>query len=408
MSKRGLRVSAAGGVLVFGAACWLGAGAARAQEAPRQKYDFEDGAQGFNAVMFKDGQFGADPAATVSSSKDLAKIGQGALAYGFKVEPGAMHALSVDAKAPQGSQAVSLWARSANRTALTMVVREADGSSYELPFYVPAQEWVQVSSNLSDFRPSGDSTDENGKLDVDQIVNLTVIDMANLLASAPAPLGNGFSGARQLWLDDLQFSKERVITTAGPVTVGTQKAVVMSNFETGVIDWMAVRVNVANGAPMFDLFPEAVSLRTLPEAAGPGAGKTPIEPGGKGLRITYKRGGQEIFGFVRSLERQPLPASADRLHLSINASTKSMILIQVKEKDDSEYNFVIAPEDSVGWRTLDLPLESLTLGGESKDENNKLDPDQIKEVSVLDASAFAGIGGADVTLDLDAVYFTVK
>ena len=407
MSKRGLRVSAAGGVLVFGAACWLGAGAVRAQDAPRQKYDFEDGVQGFNAVMFKDGQFGVDTGATVSSTKDLAKVGHGALAYGYKVEPNSMHVLALDLKAPQGTRAFSLWVRSANRTCLSLVAREADGSSYELQFYVPAQEWAQVSSNLGEFRPSGDSTDENGKLDVDQITNLSVVDFANMLVNVP-PLSGSFTGARQIWLDDLQFSKEQLPVAAGTVTVGTQKAVVVSNFETGVIDWMPVRVNFANGAPMFDVFPETTSMRVLPEAAGPGAGKTPLEPGGKGLRISYKRGAQEAYGFVRSIERQPLPASTDRLHLSINASTKSMILVQVKEKDDSEYNFVIAPDDSVGWRTLDLPLDSLTLGGESKDENNKLDPDQIKEVSVFDASALMGLGAVDVTLDLDAVYFTVK
>ena len=54
--------------------------------------------------------------------------------------------------------------------------------------------------------------------------------------------GPGFSGARQLWLDDLQFTRERVPVTAGAVTVGAQKAVVMSNFETGVSDWLPVRV----------------------------------------------------------------------------------------------------------------------------------------------------------------------
>ena len=82
--------------------------------------------------------------------------------------------------------------------------------------------------------------------------------------------------------------------------------------------------------------------------------------------------------------------------------------MQVKEKDDSEYQYVITPENSTGWQNLDLPLSSLNLGDNSKDENQKLDPEQIKEVTILDASAFAGVGAAEVTIDLDAVYFTVK
>jgi hypothetical protein len=408
MSRQGLRAALAGGLVLLSAAGWLAAGSAQAQDAPRQRYDFEDGAQGFSAVSFKDGQFGADAGATVTVAKDLVKVGQGALSYAFKAAPGSMHALTAEAKLPQPAEAMSLWVRSANRTSVFGSISESDGSSYELPFYVPANEWIQVSANLDEFRMGNDSTDENNKLDAAQVNNVTVVDIANLLINAPGDVGAGFAGARQIWLDDLQFTKERVAVTAGPVTVGTQKAVLLSNFETGVIDWLPVRVSIANSAPSFDIFPEAVTLRTLPEAAGPGAGKSPLEPGGKGLRASYKRGAQEVFGFVRAFEHQPLPASADRLHLSMNASQKSLFLIQVKEKDDSEYNYVVMPDDSVGWRTLDLPLSSLTLGDSSKDENNRLDPEQLKEVSVMDASAFGGLGAADVMLDLDAVYFTLK
>jgi hypothetical protein len=52
----------------------------------------------------------------------------------------------------------------------------------------------------------------------------------------------------------------------------------------------------------------------------------------------------------------------------------------------------------------------MTLGQDSKDENNRLDPDQIKEISILDASGFAGgaLPSGDTTMELDAVHFTLK
>lgn len=380
-----------------------------AQATARALYDFEDGTQGFMPLVFKDGSVGMDSDASVTVVKDLAKSGKGALSYSFKPQAASFRALLTEAKLPGDTQSISFWIRSSTRTILLVSMREEDGSSYELPMYVPANEWVSVVANLTEFRPGMDGQDENSKLDLDQVRQFGVLDMANILVNAPAgALATDFTAPRQLFLDDVKFSPERVAQGSGEVTVGGQKARLLGNFETGQVDWIPVRVNIANGAPAFDLFPESASLKVLTEAAAPGAGKTPLEPGGKGLRISYKRGAQEVYGFVRSLESQPLPNTADRLRLSINVSQKSMILIQVKEKDDSEYQYVITPDNSVGWQSLDLALSSLTLGDNSKDENQKLDPDQIKELSILDASAFAGLGAADVSIDLDAVYFTIK
>lgn len=408
MQKR-MRCALIGGVLALAGLPLVASGGRAEAQAARSIYDFEDGTQGFMPLVFKEGSVGMDPDATVEVVKELAKSGQGALSYRYKPQASSFRALVADTKLPAGSQSVSFWLRSNTRTLLLFSAREEDGSSYELPVYVPANEWVPVSANLSEFRPGSDSKDENHQLDADQVRQIGVVDMANLLVNAPAgSFTTDFSAPRQLFLDDVKFSTERVAQASGDVTAAGQKARLLDNFETGLVSWLPVRVTIANGAPAFDPFPEGASLKVLPEAAAPGAGKGPLEPGGKGLRISYKRGAQEVYAFVRSLETQPLPANADHLRLSLNVSQKSLIIVQVKEKDDSEYQYVITPENSTGWQNLDLPLSSLNLGDNSKDENQKLDPDQIKEVTILDASAFAGVGAAEVTIDLDAVYFTVK
>jgi len=409
MRKR-VRWALMGGVLAL---AWvplsMGGSRVEAQAAARGQYDFEDGTQGFSPLVFKNGALAMDTAATVTVVKDLAKAGQGALSYTYKPEANAYRALMAEATLPAGTQSVTLWLRSSVRTVLMLSLREADGSSYELPTFVPAHEWVLVSSNLSEFRPGADSKDENDKLDVDQVRQIGVLDIANILVNAPAgALATDLTSQRQLFIDDLKFAASRLPQASGDVTAGGQKARLLGNFENGLVDWLPVRVTINNNSPAFDIFPEGVALKALTEAAAPGSAKNPLEPGGKGLRATYKRGALEVYAFVRSFETQPLPATADRLRMSINVSQKSLLIVQVKEKDDSEYQYAIAPDNSVGWQNLDVPLSSLTLGDHSKDENQKLDPDQIKEVSILDASAFAGVGAADITLDLDAVYFTVK
>ena len=376
-------------------------------QATRTTYDFEDGLQGFSTLLVKAGQFGMDAEGSLTVVKDVVHGGKGALTYTYKPEKVSVRAIVAGVSFPEATQSISLWVRSNTRTQLVLSLREDDETAYDFPFYVPAHEWTQVRANLDEFRLGNNSTDENNKLDISQVHSLALVDIASVLVNIPdLPLVSDFNSQRQVWLDDVQFSTMPAPRAMGEVKAGDQKALLLNNFESGVVDWIAARVTLEANAPRFELFPETVSMRVLPEAAGPGGNKTPLEPGGKGLRISYKRSGQDAFAFVRSVERQDLRA-ADRLRLSVNLSQKSLLIVQVKERDDSEYQYVILPDNSTGWQNVDVPLSALTLAENSKDENNHLDPDQIKELTLVDASAFAGLGPDDVTLDLDAVYFTL-
>jgi len=382
--------------------------AALAQESPRSAFDFEDGPQGFSTLLVKAGQFGMDVEGSLTVAKDLVHGGKGALTYTYKPEKETFRALIANTRLPSGTQSLAFWIRSNTRTQLILTLREEDDTAYEFPFYVPAHEWTEVKANLNEFRLGSGGSDDNGKLDVAQVHMISILDIANILVALPAgPIAVDLTSQRQLWLDDVSLAKERAPQAMGEVTVAGQKAFLVNNYETGVVDVVAAKVTLANNSPTFDVFPESVSFKAIPEAAGPGGNKTPLEAGGKGLRIAYKRGVQEVFAFSRSVETADL-RSADRLRLTMNMSQKSLLIVQLKEKDDSEYQYVIQPDNSVGWQNLDLALSSFTLGDNGKDENNHLDPDQIKEVTLLDASAFAGVPAADVTLDLDAIYFTLK
>jgi len=384
---------------------------AQAQDGARAAYDFETDAQGFTAFSVKDGNFGPDGDSTlkVTREKAEAKVGSGALAYGYKVEPGAIRALIAEARVPAGTHSVRFWVRSSAATQLLLSVREQDGSDYQLPFYVPAFEWVQVAVNLDELAVGQDSSDENGKLDLDQVNTVGFLDLATMLVNLPGDIGKAtarLQGPRTLWLDDLQLSKERAAKASGPVQADGKHAYLVDNFEAGVVKWTPARVTFAEGLA-FDIFPANVALKVQPEAAGPGMARTPLEAGGKGLRFSYKRGEKEVYALVHTLEKRAL-GQAERLHLNVSMSQKSLVLVQVKEKDDSEYQYAIQPDNSVGWQEVNVALSDLTLGDQSKDENGKLDPDQIKEIALVDASALLGLPGGDTTMDLDAVYLLLK
>lgn len=386
---------------------------AHAEDAARSTYDFEDGTQGFTAMVMRDGQItpDAESATTLTKDKNLVKSGASALAYSYKVESKAVRALAAEMRVPANAAGLRFWIRSDAATAYILSARQENGPTFDLTFYVPANEWVPVVANWDELTPS-DAKDRGSKVDPAQVKGVSLVDLTNVLASSGAELTKfipDFKPARTVWLDDFQLSTARAPQSSGLYKDAVASSLVIDNFETGVYRWMPVRVDFAGNPPSFALFPSDASLKILPEAAGPGAGKTPIEPGGKGLRFSYKRAAKNAFGLNCSVEKQDL-SRADRLRVSLNMSQKSLVIVQVKEKDDSEYNQIIMPDDSVGWRTLDLPLSSLTLGENSRDENNALDPGQIKEISIVDASGFLGgmLGEGDTTLELDAVSFGLK
>jgi len=381
---------------------------ANAQATARELFDFEQDVQGFAAIHVKDGALQPDAAGSVTLSRETVKNGTGSLHWTYKSEAGQMRALAGEVKLPPAAQSLSFWLRTQNQTSFMLHLREADGSTYQLTFHAPAYDWTRVNLNLSELTLAENEQDENGKLDVDQVAYFGLLDFSSLVASFVGNTQPHLVGDRRLWLDDLRFAAEAVPQSRGLVKVGTTSAFVVDNFEADAIRWLPARVVFAD-QPTFEIFPADTSLRILTEAAGPGAGKLPTEVGGRGLRFAYKRAEKEAFAMVAALDGADL-SRAERLRLNLRMSQKSLVLVSVKEKDGSEYRHTIMPDQSEGWQALDLALTDLTLTDDSKDENNMLDPGQIKEISLLDASAFLGpaLGQGDTTLDLDAISFALK
>jgi hypothetical protein len=381
-----------------------------AQAALRATYDFEDGTQGFTGIRIEGGAFNPDAAAISHTKvKEQVKNGAGALAYTYNLQPNIFHAAAALGSLPDGAQALRFWARGGTPTGIVIHLREEDGSTYQSGFYLPAYEWTLVEANLDELTLGDNEQDENGKLDANQVTSFGLSDVCTMFVSAPEELRKllpDFRGSRQVWLDDVQFLTTKVAQTSGPVT--GEKAIAVDSFETPTVHWTPARVRFTDNMPRFDPFPSDTALSVLPDAAPPGAAKSPTQPGGKGLRFAYKRAPQEIFAISRNLNGMNL-GGVERLKLSLNLSQKSLVIVQLKEKDDSEYQYTVEPDKSVGWQNLDLPLTSFGLSGNSKDENNRLDPDQIKEFTLLDLSAAAGVPGpGETTMEVDAVSFGLK
>jgi len=99
------------------------------------------------------------------------------------------------------ARSIRLSLKTAEPTNLVYGVREADGSTYQSFCCVPGGAWQQIALDLGELVLAQDSDDENGQLDVDQINEVQVGDLANLQGEVGEALGQKM-GQQTLWLDE--------------------------------------------------------------------------------------------------------------------------------------------------------------------------------------------------------------
>jgi hypothetical protein len=409
----GRSVAARSGVwmLALTAVCGVGCQSTHqtvAQATP--KYSFDNELAGFAAWRMDGFEGTEDTESSVEIVRDGAKVGAGALLYSYQVKPQPILSLASITGVPAGTESVDFWMRSDTSTQFYLYLAEEDASTYLLPFHLPSQKWTRVTANLDEFVLSDTATDENGKLDLAQVAEIGFYDLATIRLGAPENLAYvvpNRQGSRKIWLDDLEFSEKRVPQARGVVKTDTGSALVVDNFDAGLIRWMPVKWVVGEGSK-YEYCPDNISLQVLADGAGLGGAKSPAAPGGRVLRFTYRRNTDEGYAVYLQLEKQDL-SRAERLLLDLRMSRKSKVLLQVNENDGTEYRTTLPSNGGTGWQSVDVALSDFTVNEDCcQDENNALDVPQINAIAIKDVSSHAGYSGVDVTMDLDAVRFTLK
>lgn len=95
------------------------------------------------------------------------------------------------------SKTLTFEAASSKGSKLIVQLEESSGGKYNATVDIPADAMkaTAVSLSFADFKPSDDSKDDNGKLDLGQVKSLIVIDASGLFGSG--------SGQNTLWLGNL-------------------------------------------------------------------------------------------------------------------------------------------------------------------------------------------------------------
>ena len=258
---------------------------------------------------------------------------------------------------------------------------EHDGGRYSAVCHVPKAHWQEVNLSPSDFilatEPDAPK-DPDGKLDVDKVESIALIDLEGFLAQ------NGMlvdllglnTGPRHLYVSDVQA------------------------VETKLEDQST---NGSNGYQ--------IDLLTRPQLSWLGFGMEGISVSndspfkGTWLKLDYHVGAGHINGVVKSVKPECMVGKS-KLVFSGGATRATQLFVQIEQTDGSKFRTTIEVPGQAHYNQFDLPFASFTVTEDSPNKDAKLEIGKVKQIVLLDVSGMTGGGDGDNTLYISPV--TVK
>ena len=370
-----------------------------AQDKPKKILldDFEADLSDWASFKADSNGFGQDDDAKVAITHEAAEVkaGKGSLSYSYEVTPETIRMLGLPRPLDlTGMKSLHLWVKCSHATAVLIALTESGGGSYQTSVNCNAGKWQEVAVNLDEFVLDDPSKDPNGKLDLDQIGSIQVVDAGGFLVKFLPEL----KGTRKIWLDDFEFSSQEAPRTQGLTQVTkVVPAFLVDNFESSVIRWIPVSLAFGE-TPTFAFFDLPLALdRDVP----PGGGK-------QSLKFTYPRLGKKIHAVMRNVEKVDLSKAAE-LDLSLKTSKDGTFIVSLEEKNGARYQNTLELKAADGWKSFGLAFRDFKLAEDSKDDNDRLDADKLKQISVADITALIGGGEAEENrLWIDEVRFILS
>ncbi|MGQ9730390.1 MAG: hypothetical protein ACUVX8_03880 [Candidatus Zipacnadales bacterium] len=328
-------------------------------------FDFEEAAQLANWQALD-----REAILEIADQPGVAHGGNACLQMTYLAREGVFEQLSVTRLTAVRGQTLSFWIKTDLPTNLSFGVVENTGAFYQQFAVIPPNEWTHICVPFASLILAQDSRDDTGRLEVPTITELRFADLANLPGALGDALGHK-AGVQHLLLDDIALLDE----PAPPVGGEGAPLLLADGFERDTI---------------YALFIGEAQLRRTQGAVG------------QALEVVCTDRVQRWMGFVMAVGHLGL-AEARAMSLQLTASAPIMVNITLEEWDGSKYSqrLRIGPEG--GWTAKHLVLGELLLEGDSEDENERLDYDQIRVLVIV--ADMTRVENLPVTFTVDEVTF---
>jgi hypothetical protein len=283
---------------------------------------------------------------------------RGVLAFDYVLAPKRMAAMVIPAPASlprAGRLRVSLKTDHSTAMAVLLSEKKPGGGNYMAWFWAPAGQWQTIELTPADFSVSDgpqDPVDADGKLDLDAVESIGILDLAQFFGTLKATASLAVriadvAGPHTLLLD-------RFDLLAGPPPRA-------SAFDRGFLDWVS---------------PGGMDLK-LSETGNP--------LGERALEASYQHHDGELEVLVRREGRVPIPASGPqpkRLAFDIASEREATLVVSLEMKkrgggEGPRYMLPIYPPG--GREVFHVDLKLADFNGPEK-----FDPAQWRTTALID------------------------
>ena len=289
----------------------------------------------------------------------------GSLEFSYEVKPG-QFAVAVRPAPPETAKLgrLRLRLKTDHDTALAVLLSEKKpgGGNYVATFWSPANSWQTVELAPADFSASdgpGDPVDADGKLDLGEVEGIGILDLAQFFASQPENPGVPLIVNRATGPHVLQVAQFEMLSGAGG---RTRPALAIDRFDRGYLQWITM------GGMKLKL---AAVDNPLHEDA---------------LQAMYPQVQGRIAVLLRPLSNLDLSRSAG-LSFDVASKTDATLVVSLELKNGRRFNQTIYPPGE--GEVFHVKLSFGDFEGEGK-----IDPAQLKSMSLADVTAAEG-GGAE-------------
>ncbi|RYG26652.1 hypothetical protein EON82_02495 [bacterium] len=330
---------------------------AAAQGEPLIRSTFAAGEDGWTAAQL----VGTGGKVSVVRDPDHLKVGTGSLRLDYSVKVGEMSAASLPvadgALAKMGS--IHFWVRPDQNSPLIVNLQEKNGAQYSCSISAAKGVWQEVEMGIQDFLPSldpGSVPDPNGRLNADEIVSISFFDLNQFLGQVEALAGllGVQQGPRAVYLSDF-------LVTTKPMPDAT-----------------------AAGEYVIDAFDRPHPAWTVLNATPGIVSEAPLNA--RALRIDYNLPSGKAAGAFKPLR---LGALVAKKTLAFRAATANacQLVVQLEEKGGGKYNYAFRMPGGSTPVDQNVVLSEMKPADDSKDDNDKLDLEEVKQITFIDLTA---------------------
>jgi hypothetical protein len=330
------------------------------------------------------------PAGTVTGKISITheaahvKEGEGALQFDYEIKKGGLSALAL--RTPLETiakmQSLHFWVQADHATSLLLVFSERGGGRYQAPIAVTPNIWQEVAVAPSDLMLSEDAgspPDPDGKLDLDRIDNIGLVDIDSFLVENVGDINpfNVAAGQHTLYLSHFVVSDAPL-----PAIPGTAGEVQLTSFIRPQIDWLVIG----------DMSVQKVTEKPL---------------SGPSMKATYTQQKMKAFGMIKQIPTGAF-ANAKQLGFAIASRRPATLVVQLETKNGLKYKTHVGISGDSERKDYTLPFADFAVADDSADKNIPLDLKQISKILFIDVTGFTNGEGGENSLWINNIHTSGK